>query len=142
MATPIRPRTLRGVVSLPEPLPPSFMEPPLDLSTVEIPHWLMPTLRDLMDVAERTFPGLGRVKKAWVRQALLDAFSARELDHLEPELAPGPFRASLLDILIEGVWALHFRHPRPKSVLSEALARLKDVGGKLAAARDQGFVPS
>ena len=46
----------------------------MDLSQIKLPTWLMPTTKQLMELAEDLFgPGTGASKKAWVRTALLDA---------------------------------------------------------------------
>ncbi len=91
---------------MPEPEP----EPGFELSSVTLPPWLMPTLRDLMQVAERTFGyATGESKKRWVREALLDIVLQRERYEDVPAFAPESHQRSLLDLLIEGVWSLHFQ---------------------------------
>ncbi len=135
--SPLRPaRRLRPPPEVPLlALPP---EPGCDLAAVTIPDWLMPAVRDLMEVAERTLPEQGPFKKLWVRRALLDAFAAREQDHPDFELAPTAFRADLIDILIEAVWGLQLGERRGSgTLLAEALGKVKDLGRRLSRERER-----
>lgn len=96
----------------------------MDLSQLKLPVWLMPTTRHLMDLADELFgPDAGVTKKAWVRNALLDAAKAVDLPHV-PDWIEHPAKVALIDFLIEVVWGLHFqpvdfarvlRTPRPRA---------------------------
>ncbi len=80
----------------------------MDISKLQLPAWLLPTLNDIMTVAESTFgPRTGQTKKAWVRQALLTA--ARMIDvPLIPAWIEDPAKEAIIDFLVEVVWSLHF----------------------------------
>ena len=143
MATviPMRPkRTSRGPrpVSLlstleAEPPPP----PPWDLSMIRLPRWFMPMLRDLMEVAERTFgPSSGQAKRYWVLDAARDALGSRPNYDAE-DFSPREFQRELVSLLIEGIWSLHFR-TRPKSELAQAIEKMGRMSGRLALERDEG----
>ena len=83
----------------------------MDFSQIKLPTWLMPTTKNLMDLAEELFgPGTGEAKKAWVRNALLDAAKAVDLPNI-PNWIENPAKAALVDFLIEVVWGLHFQEP-------------------------------
>lgn len=138
---PIRPkRTSRGPrpVSLmsaleAEPPPP----PPWDLSMVRLPRWFTPTLRDLMEVAERTFGRCtGATKRRWVCEAMLSAL-ASDLGSEPSDFSPPEYSGDLINVLIEGVWGLHFRL-RPKSELARAIEKMGRMSGRLALERDEG----
>lgn len=131
-------RRRRPSVLEPQPPPP----PPWDLSMVNLPRWLMPMIRDLMEVAERSFgPRSGIAKKIFVEQGLHSALAMHATSDPE-DFAPQEFRGDLVGILIEGVWGLQFRRPRvPKSGLKEALDKMKEAGFRLSKAPDQGFLP-
>ncbi len=105
----------------------------MDLSTVTLPDWLAPTLRDLMETAQRTFGRhTGSFKKAWVRDSLLNALDT--LDSLDRESfsVPHHYRAAILDMLIEAVWSLHFQRKEPTSGLLEAaIGKLRRASGGL-----------
>ncbi len=138
MATviPMRPkRTSRGprpasLVSALEAEPPP--PPPWDLSMVRLPRWFMPMLRDLMEVAERTFgPSSGQAKRYWVLDAARDALGSRP-NYDADDFSPAEFQRELVSLLIEGIWSLEFRPPPPPpGALTEALAKLKALGGKI-----------
>lgn len=83
----------------------------MDISQINLPKWLMPTARNLMDMAEELFgPGTGASKKAWVRNALLDAARAVDIAAV-PDWIENPAKTVLVDFLIEVVWGLHFQGP-------------------------------
>lgn len=83
----------------------------MDLSQIKLPSWLAPNLHKLMDLAEEIFgPGTGPTKKAWVRQALLDAAKAVDVPSI-PNWIENPAKEALVDFLIEVVWGLHFQQP-------------------------------
>lgn len=108
-----------------EPPPP----PPWDLSKIRLPDWFMPMLRDLMEVAERTFgPGNGHRKRRWVGTALQSAL-IWDLEREPEDFAPPEYQVDLIRLLIEGVWALQFRdRPKGNGALAAALATLKASG--------------
>lgn len=121
--------------------PPS--PPPWDLSMVDLPPWFWPLLRDLMELAERTFgPESGPYKHDFVATALLRALEIHPCSDLE-DLGPESVRDDLLAVFIRGVCALQFqRPPTPKSTFEVLVERLRDANGRLSAARQQGFIPS
>ena len=81
----------------------------MDLSQIKLPTWLMPTTKQLMELAEDLFgPGTGASKKAWVRTALLDAARTVDIPNV-PDWIETPAKAALIDFLIEVVWGLHFQ---------------------------------
>ncbi len=107
---PVAPQRVVAIDFPVSPEPEFDPEPVFELSSVTLPVWLMPTLHDLMGVAERTFGyTTGESKKRWVREALLDIVLQRERYEGVPAFAPQPYQRSLLDLLIEGVWGLHFQ---------------------------------
>jgi hypothetical protein len=122
-----------------EPPPP----PPWDLSMVDLPPWFWPLLRDLMELAERTFgPESGPYKHDFVATALLRALETHPCSDLE-DLGPEDVRDDLLAMFIRGVCALQFPRPRTStSALQMAVDRLREASGHLAEARERGFIPS
>ena len=105
----------------------------MDLSTVTLPDWLTPILRDLMETAQRTFGRhTGSFKKAWVRDAMLNALDTLESLDRESLCVPHPHREAILDMLIEAVWSLHFQRKEPTSGLLEAaIGKLRRASGGL-----------
>lgn len=138
-----RPRRRRPKLTLvsgleAEPPPPP---PPWDLSMIRLPRWFMPMLRDLMEVAERSFgPGNGYRKQRWVCGALKTAL-IWDLEHEPTDFAPLEYQDDLIDLLIAGVADLQF-WDRPKGgALAQALATLK-AGGRLRRVPDNDSAPS
>ena len=83
----------------------------MDLSQIKLAPWLLPTTKNLMDLAEELFgPGTGPAKKAWVRNALLDAARSVDVPNV-PDWIENPAKTVLVDFLIEVVWGLHYRGP-------------------------------
>ncbi len=81
----------------------------MDLSKINLPAWLPGTVRKLMNLAEEVFgPGTGATKKAWVRQALLDAAKSVDIAVI-PNWIENPAKELLVDFIIEVIWGLHFR---------------------------------
>lgn len=82
---------------------------PLNLDTLALPTWLLPTVRDLMNLAERMLGnGTGPAKKRWVKAAMLDALRAVDVPGV-PNWIEEPTKEALVGFLIEVVWALHFQ---------------------------------
>ncbi len=82
---------------------------PLNLDTLALPTWLLPTVRDLMTLAERMLgSGTGPAKKRWVKAALLDALRAVDVPGV-PNWIEEPAKEALVGFLIEVVWSLHFQ---------------------------------
>jgi hypothetical protein len=91
----------------------------MNLSELDLPQWLVPTLHRLMDLAEAMFdPHTGPAKKRWVKAALLDAASSVDIRKI-PNWIEDPTKEALVDFLVEVVWSLHFR--RPRSALDRAV---------------------
>ncbi len=105
----------------------------MDLSTVTLPDWLTPNLRNLMETAQRTFGRhTGSFKKAWVRDAMLNALDTLESLDRETLCVPHHHRAAILDMLIEAIWSLHFKREEPTSgQLAAALGKLRRASGGL-----------
>lgn len=83
----------------------------MDLSLLKLPTWLPTTTHKLMALAEELFGSdSGVAKKAWVRTALLDAAKSFDIPEI-PNFIENPAKAALVDLIIEIVWALHFRGP-------------------------------
>lgn len=134
-----RPRRRQSASLGPEFPPPP---PPWYLSMIRLPPWFAPALRDLMEVAERTFGrDSGPEKKRWVREAMLNAL-VLDLGAEPDDFAPVEFRADLVDLLIEGLWSLQFRdRPEAGGHLTTAIAKLKALGGTLRAAQESRLHP-
>jgi len=105
----------------------------MDLSTVSLPDWLTPTVRDLMETAQRTFGRhTGSFKKAWVRDSLLNALDTLDSLGRESFCVPHPHREAILDMLIEAVWSLHFKRDEPTNgQLAAALGKLRRASSGL-----------
>ncbi len=83
----------------------------MDLSQIKLSPWLLPTAKNLMDMAEELFgTGTGASKKAWVRNALLDAAKGVDLPTV-PNWIEDPAKTVIVDFLIEVIWGLHFQGP-------------------------------
>ncbi|MDP2316324.1 MAG: hypothetical protein Q8P41_25725 [Pseudomonadota bacterium] len=83
----------------------------MDLSSIKLPSWLLPSLQRLMGLAEDLFgPGTGVAKKRWVRAAMLDALRSVDVPKV-PDWIENPLKEALVDFLIEVVWSLHFQGP-------------------------------
>jgi hypothetical protein len=81
----------------------------MNLETVNLPIWLLPTLRDLMGVAERMLgSGTGARKKRWVKAAMLEALREVDVPGV-PAWVEEPAKEALVGFLIEVVWGLHFQ---------------------------------
>ena len=81
----------------------------MDLSKINLPAWLPGTVKKLMNLADEIFgPGTGATKKAWVRQALLDAAKAVDIPSI-PNWIENPAKEALVDVIIEVIWGLHFQ---------------------------------
>lgn len=84
----------------------------MNLETLNLPIWLLPTLRDLMGVAERMLgSGTGAKKKRWVKVAMLEALREVDVPGV-PAWIEEPAKEALVGFLIEVVWGLEFRAPR------------------------------
>ncbi len=81
----------------------------MNLETLHLPIWLLPTLRDLMGVAERMLgSGTGARKKRWVKAAMLEALREVDVPGV-PAWIEEPAKEALVGFLIEVVWGLHFQ---------------------------------
>lgn len=105
----------------------------MDISSITLPEWLTPILRDLMETAQRTFGRhTGSFKKAWVRDAMLNALDTLESLNRESFCVPHPHREAILDMLIEAIWSLHFKREEPTNgQLAAALGKLRRASGGL-----------
>jgi hypothetical protein len=80
-----------------------------NLETLHLPTWILPTLRDLMGVAERMLgSGTGARKKRWVKAAMLEALREVDVPGV-PVWIEEPAKEALVSFLIEVVWGLHFQ---------------------------------
>ena len=81
----------------------------MNLETLNVPTWLLPTLRDLMGVAERMLgSGTGARKKRWVKAVMLEALREVDVPGV-PAWIEEPAKEALVGFLIEVVWGLDFR---------------------------------
>ncbi len=82
---------------------------PLNLDTLALPTWLLPTVRDLMTLAERMLgSGTGPAKKRWVKAAMVHALREVDVPGV-PVWVEEPAKEALVGFLIEVVWGLHFQ---------------------------------
>jgi hypothetical protein len=92
---------------------------PLNLDTLALPTWLLPTVRDLMTLADRMLGSrTGPAKKRWVTAAMLDALRAIDVPGV-PSWIEEPAKEALVAFLIEVVWSLHFQ---PRGAVVSAAA--------------------
>ncbi len=81
----------------------------MNLETLNLPTWLLPTLHDLMGVAERMLGSeTGVRKKRWVKAAMLEALREVDVPGV-PAWVEEPAKEALVGFLIEVVWGLHFQ---------------------------------
>ena len=83
----------------------------MDLSQLSLPPWFATTTKSLMHVAEDLFgSGAGADKKAWVRNALLDAAKVIDIPQI-PNFIENPIKEAIVNLVIEIIWSLHFQEP-------------------------------
>lgn len=94
----------------------------MDITKIKLASGLMPTIRNLMDLAEDTFgPKQGAKKRAWVTKALLELADQVDIP-LIPAEVEHHLKEALIGLLIEALWGALFQAPRlrPSQVVSLA----------------------